>query len=310
MVNQDDCITEVVGYQKPGVPIYTLDGSIFVDGKVVGDGVDVDNILLPRIVQNDPAISGFRVDDDVDDLESIGRAIGSSHCLRRLELFWDNDEDDELLHNAEQQSFLVRLADNRSIEHLELDIHIDLDIEALAPFLEHNANLRCISCLFGTIAPSLISVMSQLKMNRLARIDFSHSEFSDETAAELCNALNEMPGLQNLLDLHLAGNRIARKGCVALCALLKNSDCRIISIDLSCNAMDDACAGILISGLIACSSLISLRFGTGRGQDDFTSIGWKSFSTYLSSPRCSLQKLVLSFNIGDASAPNIEVSQV
>ena len=134
MVNQDDCITEVVGYQKPGVPKYTSDGNIYDEYDEYDEEVgDVDNIL--------PRIAGIHVNGYDDDLESIGRAIVSSNCLRRLGVWWD-DEDEELLRKSEQQSFLERLADNRSIEYLELGIGIDLDMEALAPFLEHNTNLR------------------------------------------------------------------------------------------------------------------------------------------------------------------------
>ena len=123
-------------------------------------------------------------------------------------------------------------------------------------------------------------MLSQSKMNRLVRIEFHYCHLGDMLAAELFNALNSMPGLRNLLDLQLNNNMIASEGCVALCALLKNSDCRIISLDLSCNPIDDACVGILISGLIACSSLKSLSFGSdrGRGREELllTSISWKS----------------------------------
>ena len=60
MANQDDSITEVVGYQKPEVVVYTLRGIFFDDYDLVdvGGGVDAHNILA-GIVQNDPAIAGL-----------------------------------------------------------------------------------------------------------------------------------------------------------------------------------------------------------------------------------------------------------
>ena len=213
---------------------------------------------------------------------SIGRAIGNSNCVRSVEVWSDNPR-------SQQQSFLVHLADNRSIEHLKLHRSIDFDCTVLAPFLEQNINLRSICCT-DSISPTLISVMSQSKMNRLARIDFRGSELSDKSAAELFSTLNVMPGLENLLDVLLEDNMIAHKGCIALCALLDNSDCRMISLGLADNNIDDGCVGVLIGGLINCSSLRSLSFGL---YEPITSVGWKLFSVYLSHPECLLQKLIL-----------------
>ena len=144
-------------------------------------------------------------------------------------------------------------------------------------------------------------MLSRLKINRLARIEFNYCELSDMLAAELFNALNAMSGLHNLLDLRSEGNAIASEGCAALCALLENSDCRLITLDLFDNSIDDACINNLISGLIACYSLEYLSFGKLKNR--LTSIGWKAFSVYLSNPKCLLQKFVLrGFIIRDESA--------
>jgi hypothetical protein len=226
MADKDDRTTEIFGYQKPDVVIYSSYGVecclVFDGDEYYGEG---EPNILPRIVQNDPGIAGWHLGLLInDDLESIGRAIGSSTCLRYLDV-----EAFEELPRSDQQSFLMRLADNRSIEHLRLHMSTDLD-SALARFLEHNTNLRSIC--FYNISTSFISVIPQLKMNRLARIELFRCEI-DKTLAELFIALNATPGLQNLLDLVLIDQKLAREGCVALRALLSNSDCRLITLDLS-----------------------------------------------------------------------------
>ena len=126
-------------------------------------------------------------------------------------------------------------------------------------------------------------------MLRLARIDISNGNFDDRNAFDLINTLNAMPGLSNLLDLWLEENMIERNGYRALCELLKNPECRIISLDLSLNLFDDECIGILVGGFVECGTLKNLSIGN----EGLTSIGWNTFSTFVSSSRCLLEVIVL-----------------
>ncbi len=282
-MNYDDGTRVVAGYQKPDV---------------IQHRAGNEEIVLSFL--NDPDIAGlalylFNIDDT-----NVGRAISNSDHLRTLDIHGAGG----IYNGNKDQTFFVWLAHNRSIECLDLN-HIDLDFVVLAPFFEHNTNLRCItmnSCCEGSETIStLISVLSQTRMNRLARMDLCFSDISDKQAADLFNALNEMPGLQNLLDLNLRGNMIAGEGCVALYALLENSECGMITLDLSVNDLDDPCLGILTSGLVQCNTLKSLSCGQQRRL--FTSAGWDLFSAYLLNSRCSLEKLTLAVrSIGDECA--------
>jgi Ran GTPase-activating protein (RanGAP) involved in mRNA processing and transport len=284
MENDDDGIRVVAGYQKP---------------EVIQHLAKNEEVVL-RLLKY-PDIAGLTLDLFGIDTTTVGRAISNNDHLRTLKIHGGGGK----FTGNKYQTFFMWLAHNRSIEYLDLS-YTDLDFAVLAPFFEHNTNLRCIvmkNCCEGSETSStLISVLSQTRMNRLARIDLCYCDIRDEQAADLFNALNEMPGLQNLLDLSLRGNMIADEGCLALCALLKNTDCRMITLDLSRNYLDDQCLGILTCGCFWCDTLESLSCGKQQ-QLFFTPAGWTMFSTYLSTRWCSLEKLIVrGCSIGDESA--------
>lgn len=83
---------------------------------------------------------------------------------------------------------------------------------------------------------------------------------------------------------------VGRIGCTAIGKLLKNSGCSILSLSLQANLLDDECINILVGALIKNSTLKSLDVST---QQLVTLNGWCAFSSYLSSPTCSLAKLYM-----------------
>lgn len=226
--------------------------------------------------------------------EDIGRAIGTCEHLRGLALYGSIDPTEI---NDSRSSFFSYLSNNRSIVDLDV-LLIDLsdldDMPVFEPFFEHNTNLRSIGASYlksSTVIHSFVSSLLKSKMNRLARIHFGSSGLRDETAAELIHTLNKIGGLHNLLDLWLGGNMIGRESCAALRTMLQNPACQIVSLDLSCNHIDDECIPSLVNGFVACSTLESLNVSD---QHLLTKVGWKMlFSKYLSNPRCSIQKIIL-----------------
>ena len=197
----------------------------------IGDGIDEDGDIISDDVNNfidtddyNDEVDNANDDYDVEDAEcfkgEIASAIGSSKLLRTLKVV----DPSYISYEIDTLALFFKLvAKNRSIEHLELE---DLDFtrldifSILAPFLEHNHNLRCIEMLWNTnvsmTVPSLIPALLQYKTIRLEQINFSYNDLGDECAADLINALTAMHGLCHLLDLYLSCNEIGRRGCAAL----------------------------------------------------------------------------------------------
>ncbi len=212
--------------------------------------------------------------------------------MQKLEVFDLEESNTEHL-----RTFLTWLAENRSIEHLAIGDFIPDDEEEgddeidvfkiLAPFFEHNLNLRSIESNsdrmhVGTI-PSLISALSTT--NRLERIVLIDYIIGDETLACLVSALKP---LTSLLELGLRFNIIGRMACNALGLLLSNSTSKIHKLDLG--IIDDKCIHILTSVLIKNKSIKVLHL---QFSNHVSLAGWSFFTSYLLNPDCSLQKVVL-----------------
>ena len=268
-----------IGYQEPNVYIHHAVERY----EISNNGLNFAGWCVK--ILNDPAFA-----EDLDKVDPAGRVIQESTHLRKLIVSSDGESDNIV---PVLSSFFTNLSNNRSIEHLvlkELD-HSSLDIFAiLAPFFEHNHNLRCVEIhnSYG-IADKISSLISSLILStNLERIDVVNSDdLRDELAETLINAINVSPGLPKLLELCLRGNNIACTGCVSLNLLLKNSNCRIVSLDIRENTIDDTCMFALVDALIPNTTLQSLNLST----NGLTSSGWKIFSAYLSD--CSLKKLIL-----------------
>ena len=288
----------------------------------IGDGIDEDGDIISDDVNNfidtddyNDEVDNANDDYDVEDAEcfkgEIASAIGSSKLLRTLKVV----DPSYISYEIDTLALFFKLvAKNRSIEHLELE---DLDFtrldifSILAPFLEHNHNLRCIEMSWNEnvsmTVPSLITALLEYKTIRLERINFSYNHLGDECAADLITALTAIHGLCHLLDLYLSYNQIGRRGCAALGDLLKIDACNIQRLTLHKNSLDDECIQILANGLMKNNTLKELDLSCLRL---VTPIGWQTFSAdYMSNPICSVEKIDLSGNnIGEEGADSLGTS--
>ena len=270
---------------------------------------------VERLSANDPDVAGLTISDTDDfmDLDMtdetdqqyklavIGRAISKNTHLRELAIN---------RHRHGLKCFFNLLARNRSIEHLTINMvkpaDADVDIiSILAPFFEHNTNLRCLEIMHTDISchtSTIITTLSKSGANRLERLCLEGAYFGDERAANLINGLSFMPGLHNLIDLDLGWNRIQRQGLMALSSLLTNSECRIHLLGLSHNQLDIESICSLIKGLVGNKYLKTLHIPNC----ELDSTGWIIFMAFLSSPSCPLENIEIhDENINDQCAATL-----
>jgi Ran GTPase-activating protein (RanGAP) involved in mRNA processing and transport len=261
---------------------------------------------------NDHAVAGLEVwfndneyvnviDDDGDEdysqqyyefmywCHELGCAIGSSPLIRTLRV------QDNAAENASlTATFIEPVATNRSIEHLSLNAVFNSGVEIFrifAPFVEHNHNLRSIEfhVWYAWKLTGMKEFISALANSiRLERIDLIKARMGDHTAADLCNALNSMPGLCLLTNLNLKGNHIGREGCKALCCLLANETTNLQCLNLSENDFDDQCMKDLTNGLTKNHTIKVLDLSDIV---QVTPDGWRDFAAYLTI--CTLERLDL-----------------
>ena len=237
------------------------------------------------ILDNDPGIVGVHFYCTEDLVELAGRAVSQSIHLRTLKF------DRHLLTDSPEMlsSFLKRLAENRSIEHLSLSGIDGVDfITILAPFFTFNHNLRCIEIKHATLSTGMTSLISVVKSSRewqLERIKLFSCRIGDECIRDLIEAFNSSPGLRHLRELCLSSNQVGQLGCTAIGKLLKNSECSVRTLELGTNDLDDSCIVILVDAFIVNSTLKCVAL---ENQKFVTSAGWCVFSTYLSHPNCSV----------------------
>ena len=254
--------------------------------------------------------------------KEVGRAISKSNYLRSMRIaepshdedyYDDDDNDDDDDPNPPRHrlppyglpSFFIGLAENRSIEELDLNgfNHSYLNVfTTLAPFFECNTNLRSISMRtsvrLSERVPSLISAL--VKTVGLKSIDISDNRLEDSVAADIINALRSMPGLHHLLELHLGGNMIGQHGCTAIRKLLQHPACKIQCLYIEDNNLDDVCMDILYGGLVSNTSIKRMNIDKLRC---VTSSGWGVFFDVFSNSSCSLERIEAKLNhVGDAGA--------
>lgn len=269
-----------------------------------------DNEVLRRLSNNDPDIAGLSValqdeysGNDDDWMENVGSAISQSTHLRTLTIV--DDSDGRPPYGL--PSFFMGLAKNRSIEHLTFHQfnHRYLNIfTTLAPFFEHNPNLRCIEITSCTNFVGKLSFLNSAlaKTKHLKRLDLSKNDIGDAETSKFIKALSEMTRLQEALsELCLAGNHIKTKSCKCLNDWLSRRGSQIQRLYLQNNDLNNDCIKVLTSGLVANNFIKYVDLGN---QTAVTAAGWQTFfQTALMDPKCSLESIGLSGNnIDDAGA--------
>ena len=238
-------------------------------------------------------------DMDEDWAETLGRAISKNICLRRLTL-GEGFLRSHALSLSSSRSLFLWIVHNRSIEHLHVKIEAEMDddiIQIFTPLVELNTNLRCIeitrSGFLSERTSSHISTFTNYwKNSSLARVCLRENGIGDMQAATLLNAMTESREFHNLLELDLVENLFGREACEALCALLKNTECRLHSLILSSDSITNECMGILVSGFAASNTLKILELLCEGGR--VTQTGWRILFSFFSSHMCLLEKVMLS----------------
>jgi hypothetical protein len=180
-----------------------------------------------------------------------------------------------------------------------------LDIfDVLSPFFSDNHNLRGYEVVGSDISlriPSLISaLMLETTTNRLECIKLTNCGINEKQAEQLLTAFRANSGLNKLLQLGLGGNMIGIGGCIALCNLLTDSSCKIHSLDISDNNLNNYCIGMLSSALAFHKNTVK-ELNIGSQEGFAASSGFKALSEFLSGSSCMLEKLELVL-VGDKCA--------
>ena len=89
-------------------------------------------------------------------------------------------------------------------------------------------------------------------------------------------------------------------GCIALCNLLMDSSCKIHSLDISNNDLNNDCIGMLSSALAFHKNTVK-ELNIGSQEEFVASSGFKALSEFLSGSSCMLEKLELVL-VGDKCA--------
>jgi hypothetical protein len=172
--------------------------------RIVSHGAEEPETLL-QLERNDTRVAGLFVSfsdmadhhpDVADDwAKRVGSAIGNSIHLRKLDILAE-----------------TKIAANRSIEQFSLSDfnHAHMNIfTTLAPFFEHNHNLRSFSMTTSHLptkinVPSFVSSLALT--SNLEHIDISNNNLGDTGAADLIYVLTKLPGLHHLVELNWGGN--------------------------------------------------------------------------------------------------------
>ncbi|KAL3765386.1 hypothetical protein ACHAWU_002304 [Discostella pseudostelligera] len=253
-----------VCYSKPFVLCHELDGEI-----------------LRQLERDDPDIAGLFVNGFDFWVEGAGRIIGGNTRLKVLLIVIDNDvgEDSWL------DELCRELSHNRSIECLEIHVRCQLQLRLdtfriLAPFLERNSQLRCITLSHNhpqsQTFNSMVSVLSNCKIGRLECIEVfcCVTGIDDEQSAEFFEALSHHCYLSKLAY----GGPVERMGSKALANVLKSSSPNLVELRLiPSHVMDDLCVAIIVDAMIQNRTLISIEIC----ENTMEKAGWAIFCGYI-----------------------------
>lgn len=257
---------------------------------------------LRRIELNDPDIDSLLIGEIFGSnwIEGTGRAIGESHVLRTLKIHNVADDSDE----SWLEEFCDGLSRNRSIEKLVLRIEDDYDkkpdiFHIIAPFFEHNMNLRSVDVYYfahSRYSGSVMTAMTactftnhHLHHFRFTYEDGNEDEDEDESIIEtgVASLIESLIKQDDLLELAL-GNKFGRMGIIALATILTHSQSKIQVLELRRHELGNEGATILGTALTNNNTLKKLIL---REDSTIELVGWRGFSDCLRSPHSALEEL-------------------
>ena len=265
----------------------------------------LDGIVFRRI---DPSVASLSIDDSYVavcslDGEELGRVIGDSTVLRRLQIC-QYHRNFSYRQPGWYEELFRGISRNRSIEVFELSVHPVLNpdfdfFQVLNPFFRNNSKLACIR-VSSTWNKSLVSALRECDRNsQLECIELS-PEFKTDYEVEAVWYLEALHDIQKLVELDLRDvRRTGSKLRAALANLLNASQIHTLSF----GRLDVECIAILSHALTKKNNtLTSLRFEP----DGLTTTDLIPFSRALSHPMCRLENLGLDLeraSFGDEMVP-------
>jgi hypothetical protein len=221
-----------------------------------------------------------------------------NHALNALEIAFVRDRRDGCLSRV---AFAIGQFYSLSVFHLTCrtrsnsegrDASCEL-IEALAG----HVGLRILSfnhVPIGRDACSALANLLRIRGSVLRSLSLNGTQIDDEGADVLSSGLI---GNNKLTNLDLAGNCFTEIGWQAIFAMLKNPQCRLVSLDLGSTDINDAVARSLTNAL-SCNRTLKKLFL--KSILSITTTGWRDlFAGLLQGPHCKLEKLDLSDSGGD-----------
>ena len=223
------------------------------------------------------------------DWKKEGPVFGASTSLKKLEIRAGDDE-----HEGVEQLCRALALNNRCIEHLSLR-QCDTNLAFLPQFLERNHNLRCLIICTSTIdSHNKQLLLTALSLRRdessLEHVGFCFCDAADKDVGDLVSSLS---GHRNIVKLSLEYNKVARKGCMELAALIQSPNSALREVNLTSNNLDDKCITLLTNALSHNNTLSTLSLGGNRS---VTFAGWQHFIRWLQTSNASVEKIDLDNN--------------
>ena len=235
---------------------------------------------IPRIQQNDPAITSlqvkltddnfWRVTNNRLDLEVVGRCIGASRVLRNLSF-----EIDIHVHEAEILLLFEGVKNNRSVETLQLNFRLSRlagsVFSKMQSFFEHNTSLVRLDSISFMPSSDKAGIAKALSSNSSLKCVLMH--MMNETV-DTTEAICSRPSLT-----HLALEGEFRAGtCQVLSRMLTKQDSSLQSFnlkDMDTSTSDNmkllAC-GIAANTSVKCLTLAATLPTVARGYRPISSI--------------------------------------
>jgi hypothetical protein len=174
----------------------------------------------------------------------------------------------------------------------------NLDLVMMEDAIRHEeGGLRILSfnhVPIGRDACSALANLLRIRGSVLRSLSLNGTQIDDEGADILSSGLI---GNNKLTNLDLARNCFTEIGWQAIFAMLKNPQCRLVSLDLGSTDINDAVARSLTNAL-SCNRTLKKLFL--KSIHSITDTGWQNLCTgLLQGPHCKLEKLDLSDSGGD-----------